>query len=125
MGDNFFYRQKKRQERLEAKRRAAVRRRIRTIATVFTFAFLFITVISANAVIAKAGEGYEKNYEKYYSSVMVERGETVLQIASEHMTPGYDAVEELVDEIAFINGLDETYTIKSGTVLMVPYYAEN
>ena len=125
MGDNFYHRQKMRQERLEARRRAAARRRVRTMVTVFTFVFLFITVISANAVIAKAGDGYEKNYEKYYTSVIVERGETVLEIASEHMTPGYESVDELVEEIAFINGLDDEYMIKSGTVLMIPYYAEN
>ncbi len=125
MENNFYYRQKMRHERLEARRRAAVRRRVRTLVTVFTFVFLFISVVSANAVIAKAGDGYEKDYQKFYTGVTVERGETVLEIASEHITPGYESVDELVEEIAFINGLDDSYTIKSGTMLMIPYFAEN
>lgn len=125
MENNFYYRQKMRQERLEARRRAAARRRVRTLVTVFTFVFLFISVISANAVIAKAGDGYEKDYQKFYTGIIVERGETVLELASEHMTPGYESVDELVEEIAFINGLDDSYTIKSGTMLMIPYFAEN
>lgn len=125
MENNFYYRQQMRQERLAARRRAAARRRTRAFVTVFTFAFLFITVISANAIIAKAGEGYEKSYEKLYTGVTVERGETVLEIASEYMTPGYESVDELLEEIAFINGLNDEYMIKSGTLLMIPYYAEN
>jgi len=125
MEHNFYYRQKMRQERLEARRIQAERRRIRSLVTVFTFLFLVISVVSANAVIAKAGDGYEKHYEKFYTSVIVERGETVTDIAEEHMTPGYDSVEELVAEIAFINGLNEEYMIKSGAMLMIPYFSEN
>ncbi len=124
MDHNFTYRQKVRQERLEARRRAALRRRVRILTTVFTFAILFITVISANSIIANAGQGYEKNYQKLYTSVIVERGETVWDIATEYISPGYE-VDELIEEIGFINGLDEEYTIQSGTMLMIPYYAES
>lgn len=122
MEHNFEYRQKIRMARLEAKRKAAYRRRVCTLTVVFTFAFFFISIISANAVIAKAGE---KDYEKMYTSIIVERGETVWEIAAEHMTPGYDAVQDLVEEIGFINGLDEAYSIKSGTLLMIPYFSES
>lgn len=119
---NFEYRQKSRLERLEARRRAAHRRRVRMLTTVFTFTFFFISIISANAIIANAGE---KNYEKMYTSVIVERGETVWGLAAEYMTPGYAQVQDLVEEIGFINGLDDTYTIQSGTMLMIPYYIES
>lgn len=122
MEHNFEYRQRIRMARLEARRKAAYRRRVRTLTVVFTFVFFFISIISANAVIAKAGE---KNYEKMYTSIIVERGETVWEIAEAHMTPGYDAVQDLVKEIGFINGLDDTYSIKSGTVLMIPYFSES
>ena len=125
MDHNFTYRQRMRQERLTARRQAAFRKKVRALVTLCTVAFLFITVISANAVIAKAGDGYERNYQKLYTSIIVERGETVWAIASEYMTPGYESVEDLVEEIGFINGLDDAYAIKSGTRLMIPYFAES
>ncbi len=124
MESNFYYRQQMRQERLEARRLAAKRRRVRSLVAVFTFAVMMITIISANSVIAKAGSGYEKHYDKFYTGIMVERGDTVTRIAAEHMTPGYESVEELVEEIVFINGLDGDCTIVSGSMIMIPYYAE-
>ena len=123
MDHNFINRQKARQERLERRRRAAIRRRARIFTTIFTVAILFITVVSANSIIANAGQGYEKSYEKLYTGVIVEHGETVSDIGAEHLSPGYE-LDELINEIGFINSLDDAYTIKAGTMLMVPYYAE-
>lgn len=124
MERNYTYKQSMRQERLVAKRRQAFRRRVHTLVTVFTFLVLFTTIISANAIIANAGQGYEKEYQKLYTSVVIEKGETVWDIATENMTTGYDSISELVEEIGFINRLDDTYTIQSGSVLIVPYYDE-
>lgn len=121
---NFEYRQKSRQLRLEARRKAAFRRRVRLLTTVCTFALFFISIISANAVIANAGNGFDKTYEKMYTCVIVERGDTVWAIANEYVIPGFSTVEEIVEEIGFINGLDELYSIQAGSVLMIPYYAE-
>lgn len=125
MERNFEYRQKSRQARLEARKRAAFRRRVRLLTTVCTFALFFISIVSANAIIANAGDGFEKEYEKMYTSIVVERGETVWDIANEYVTPGYNTVAEVIEEIRFINSLDEACTIRSGAVLMVPYYAES
>ena len=60
-----------------------------------------------------------------YTSIVVERGESVWNIAAEHITPGYDTVDELIEEIKFINSLDDNYTIQTGSLLMIPYYAES
>ena len=125
MEHNFEYRQRSRKARLEARKRAAIRKRVRLLTTVCTFVFLFISVISANAIIANAGNGYEKSYEKMYTCVVVDRGETVWDIAKEYATPGYSTVKDIVEEVGFINGLDEEYRIQAGSMLMVPYYAEN
>lgn len=124
MERGFEYRKRSRQERLEIRRRAALKRRVRILATVFTFVFLFLSVISANLIIANAGQGYDKEYQKLYTSVVVESGETVWEIASEHITPEYGTLSELIDEISFINNLDDACTIKAGTVLIIPYYSE-
>ena len=125
MEHNFEYRQKARQARLEERRRAAFGRRVRLLTTVCTFTFLFISIISANAIIANAGDGYEKNYVKMYTSVVVERGDTVWDIAREYAVPGYTTVTEVVEEVKFINGLNDAYSIQTGSLLMIPFYAEN
>ena len=125
MEHNFEYRQKARLVRLEERRRAAFRRRVRLLTTVCTFTFLFISIISANAIIANAGDGYEKHYVKMYTSVVVERGDTVWNIATEYAVPGYATVTEVVEEVKFINGLDDAYSIQTGSLLIIPYYAEN
>ena len=122
MEHNFEYRQKSRQARLEARRREAIRRRVRLLTTVFTVAFLFISVVSANAIIANAGDGYEKNYEKMYTCVTVGRGETIWDIANEYVTPGYTTVTDVMEEVKFINRLDDTYSVQAGSILMIPYY---
>ena len=124
MERDFTYRQRCRQERLELKRRQTFRRRVRMLTAVFTFAFLVIAIISTNSIIANAGQGYEKEYQKLYKSVVVETGETVWNIASENMNAGFESISELVEEIGFINGLDDVYAIKSGSVLIIPYYGE-
>ena len=113
-----------RQHRLEARRRQTERRRIRSMVTIFTVLFMVLSIVSANAIIAKAGNGYEKNYMKLYKSIVVERGETVIEIAEKYMTPGYESVDELMEEIGYINSLNENYMIKSGNVLVIPYFAE-
>lgn len=124
MERNFEYRQKIRQEKLEARRRAAYKKRIRVMTTVFTIAFFFISVVSANAIIANAGSGFDENLEKMYTCVVVDSNETVWDIAMDYVQPGYNTVDELIEEIGYINSLDTSYTIQSGMMLMVPYYAE-
>ena len=124
MDHNFEYRRTLRQERLYARQRAARARRIRFIALVSTFVFLFISVIGTNLVIANANHEDAKSYQKQYIMVDVEKGDTVWDIANEYMSPGYDEVTDLMKEIGFINNLDEEFSVQSGKVLMIPYYAE-
>ena len=122
--DNFEYRKSLRQERLYARQRAARAKKVRFIVLVSAFLFLFISVVGANAIIANAGHGLENSYQKQYIMIDVEKGDTVWSIANEHMSPGYENITDLIEEISFINSLDESYFVQSGKVLMIPYYAE-
>ena len=85
---------------------------------------LSVTFISAKALTVKAEQGSVKTYQKMYTSVVVEYGDTVWNIAEENMTLGYDKLTDLVEEIRFINGLDEACSIRSGSVIIIPYYGE-
>ena len=83
-----------------------------------------ITFISAKALTVKAEYSSVKSYQKMYTTVLVEYGDTVWNIAEENMTSGYEKLTDLVEEIRFINGLDESYSIRSGSVIIIPYYGE-
>lgn len=124
MNDSFKYRQQLRQERLLSRQRAARRRRIHAVTYMVSFVLLVFTVVFANAIIAMAGQGCEKEYQKLYTSVVIEQGQTVWDIAEECAIPGVVSVPEMVEEIAYINNLDEACTIITGSMIMVPYYRE-
>lgn len=124
MEHNFEYRQSLRQERLYRRQQAARVRKARLVTLVSVVMFLFISVIGANAIIANAGQDLDKSYQKQYILINVEKGDTVWHIANEYMSPGYEDVNDLIEEIGFINSLDESYSVQSGEVLMIPYYSE-
>lgn len=88
------------------------------------FLIIAITFVSAKVLIVKAEQNTTKTYQKMYTSVVVETGDTVWNIAEENMTSGYKALTDLVEEIGFINGLDEAYSIRSGSVIIIPYYGD-
>lgn len=121
MGDNFEYNRKMRQERLERRRKAARRRRIRT-AVIAIAIFSVICIFSANAIISEAGDGYGVHYMKQYTGVVVAQGETVWSIAAAYASENVHSHAELVEEIRFINGLNDTCDIWEDEMLIVPYY---
>lgn len=64
----------------------------------------------------------DTNY-KYYTSVEVKNGDTLWDIASEHITEEYKSLQEYVIEVKALNGL-QSDSIKSGQSLVIPYYSE-
>lgn len=123
MGDDFEYKKRIRQERLECRRRAVRRRRVRTEVLVIAI-FSVICIFSANAIISEAGAGCCTSYTKQYTKVVVEQGETVWSIAEAYASENVHSHAELVEEIGFINGLNDTYDIWEDELLIVPYYVE-
>ncbi len=87
---------------------------ISTIAVIVLFCFFgFVRGGSVNVSGA--------SYEKQYVSVRVEKGDTIYDIASEHMNGGYADINDYVDEIVSVNGLSSE-TIHTGEYITVPYY---
>lgn len=61
---------------------------------------------------------------KYYSSIMIERGDTLWSIALEHKTSEYDRVEEYIEEIRRLNHLSND-GIYAGKYLTIPCCFQN
>ena len=84
-----------------------------TMVILFTGFVLFKNVAKASAD--------EQHLKKYYKSEMVHSGDTLWSIASENKL-GYDNTKEFIEEVVFINHLQNPDDIQSGEYLIIPYY---
>lgn len=58
---------------------------------------------------------------KYYTSIRIEQGDSLWNIACTHMGEEYDSVLEYIAEVRELNGL-RSDDIHSGQYLTIPYY---
>lgn len=84
------------------------------IAAVFSINLFFIK--------AKASSENEAFKYKYYTSVTVESGETLWDIASEFMHNDFTSTKDYIKEVKQINHITED-KIYAGEELIVPYYS--
>lgn len=59
---------------------------------------------------------------KYYTSIRVEKGDTLWGIASQYVTDDYSSVNQYIEEIRSINHITGD-AIHTGQYLTVPYYS--
>lgn len=76
--------------------------------------FLFISSKSVSAV--------DRQMYKYYTVVEADQGDSLWTIAEDHMSPGYQDCNDLIDEMASINHLNGTH-IEAGQKIVVPYFS--
>ena len=88
---------------------------ILTLITLTCIVFLLLSVRSAEA------QKQEEARYKYFTSVVVDPGDSLWSIAEEHMTDEYASIYDYVSEIAEINHLKGDY-LTSGQTLCIPYY---
>ncbi len=60
---------------------------------------------------------------KYYTFYTVEPGDSLWEIADENYELGYDNHADYIDDVMFINHLDDANDIASGDTLVIPYYS--
>ncbi len=83
----------------------------------FTLLIMFFA-----AVPSFAGAGTER--EKLYTSVLIEEGDSLWSIASEHACPEYSDTSKFIREVMSINHLTDEDSIHEGAYLVIPYYAD-
>ena len=84
--------------------------------TVVLIIFLFKTGKPVNAAP-------EHELHKYYTSVEIQPGDTLWEIADTYKTEGYSNRKSFIKEIQELNHIDDDQ-ITSGCYLLIPYYAE-
>ena len=85
-------------------------------------AAFFLPRIFFVRVLAK--EEYKPKIYKYYTSIVVEKGDTLWDIANQYITPEYGDISEYIGEVKYLNHLrgDE---IHAGEYLTIPYYSDD
>ena len=82
------------------------------------FCMVLVCTVSYNSINSSANDGF-----KYYTSVTVEAGESLWDIADSYMDGHYDSRDNYIAEVCSINHLDENGTVMAGQTLIVPYYS--
>jgi hypothetical protein len=89
------------------------------LATVFVLA-LFVNFFLPQSIHAKADP--VETTQKYYTSIRIEDGDTLWNIASRNMTDEYTDITAYMDEVCIINHITRD-EIHAGEYLTIPYYA--
>ena len=107
------------------KRRQQVMRQKAALA-VLTICIVFCGVLLGSNISAsgKSHASLEHGDFKYYTSIRVERGDSLWSIAGVHMGPEYEDIQEYIAEVKSLNQLTED-DIHAGQYLLVPYYSND
>ncbi|MBO5291740.1 MAG: LysM peptidoglycan-binding domain-containing protein [Lachnospiraceae bacterium] len=90
--------------------------------TLMTICFAMTLAFSVNVILSNAKDQDEPVYYKYYSSIVVESGDTLWSIAREHMGSQYETTSDYVKEVMQMNSLTND-KIVAGQHLVIPYYS--
>lgn len=84
-----------------------------SIIMLFGLLFLITTVKS----VASTGE----TKYKYYTDVTVKRGDSLSGIVLSYVDDEH-SYDDIMNEVVFMNNIEDANSIKAGTVLVIPYY---
>lgn len=88
-------------------------------AVMATLCLILVCTISYGSIQTKANSGY-----KYFTSITVESGETLWDIADNYIDYDYYKNKNAyIAEVCSINHLEEDGSITAGQTIVVPYYS--
>ncbi len=111
--------------RTRAQRRRQIVRRKLMFMAVSSLMIVFITGILCGTLFTRAtGDRADNPVQyKYYTSIQIEKNDSLWDIAAEYITAEYETVHDYIDEVKQLNSL-ETDNIREGQYLTIPYYSE-
>lgn len=107
-----------RRKRLSPRQRQIIFRKICALVSVIVLTISLTLLISGCFSKAQAAD----NYNKYFKSVTIERGETLYDYADRYADFHYDSAEEYISEVAKINSINPDRII-AGNNIIIPYYS--
>ena len=116
---NINEREQKRYARILRLRRERRMKLFRLSAAILAaFCMIVICAASYNVLDTHANDSF-----KYYTSVTVESGDSLWQIAGDYIDSHYDSRESYIAEVRSINHLADNDSIYAGQILIVPYFS--
>ena len=85
--------------------------------------FVAVFMFGSNPAEANATNSNRSNDRKFFTTYVVEKDDTLWDIAEEYMTSEYETIYMYIDEVMESNHLEST-NIKCGQLLILPYYAD-
>lgn len=101
-------------------KRVAGNQKLTVLTSLFVVTVAVIGCIIFGSTKAQAAPA-EPSY-KYYTSIQVQKGDTLWNIASEHISGEYASMNDYIAEICEINHISDS-DIHSGQYLTIPYYS--
>lgn len=91
---------------------------------------VLMTICLAIAVVVTCGSFIsvaknridDKSIYKYYTSIQIQSGDTLWELANDYISSEYTSINDYVNEVKKLNSL-ETDRIHEGQYLTVPYYS--
>ena len=106
---------------MRSRRAAAKKQQVTLLTILFVMTAAIIGCIVFGSTKAQAAPA-ETSY-KYYTSIQVQKGDTLWNIACNYMTDEYASVNDYIEEICEINHIADS-DIHSGQYLTIPYYSD-
>lgn len=104
--------------------RRIARRRIRNLTIVILMILAFCSGFFGHTLLnAHAEEQYVKPLNRYYTSIQLEQGDSLWNIAGRYLEGSGYSRKEYVEELKRMNGLQDE-RIHSGSYLTIVYFAE-
>ncbi|MBD5542997.1 MAG: LysM peptidoglycan-binding domain-containing protein [Lachnospiraceae bacterium] len=92
------------------------------IILLFSLASILIISTIFFGLSAKASDSTNETYYKYYTSILIQDGDSLWSLAEENRDEHFSSQKAYMDEIRKINNLSDD-TLLSGQYLIIPYYS--
>lgn len=90
---------------------------------VMTICFVIAIAVTYGSFISLAKSNLpEEQVTKYYTSIQIQDGDTLWEVANAYITTEYDSINDYIKEVKHLNSLDDD-KIHEGQFLTVPYYS--
>ncbi len=103
------------------RRQREIRNRI--VYSVLTVVIVLTAVLSFHSITSQAQEESAEVTYKYFTGYEVEKGDSLWNIALEHIDyTYYDDVQDYIEEVMDINNMQDD-TVKAGQCIVIPYFS--
>lgn len=94
------------------------------LALISAILILSIFLIAGNIALFSRSKAAPMDHSyKYYTSIEIQKGDTLWSIAEEHVTAEYASIQDYVAELKELNGLGDD-GIHAGQYLTISYYSQ-